>query len=154
MIETLTLAGALRRQLATEAAHAFPRECCGLIEGVVKPFTLSPSKGPLTLSPSKGDAVALHPMPNVAPESDRFEIDPAAHIALLRGLRGTGRGIIGCYHSHPNGRAEPSAHDLASAVEAGFLWLIAALDRADAEPRLGAFVSTGSALAPVRIETH
>jgi proteasome lid subunit RPN8/RPN11 len=88
-------------------------------------------------------------MPNLAQDSDCFEVDPAAHIALLRKLRGTGREIIGCYHSHPNGRPEPSARDIAGAGETGFLWLIAALGNATADPITAAFVWTGSEFAPM-----
>jgi proteasome lid subunit RPN8/RPN11 len=137
MIETLALAAALRGQLEREAQAAFPRECCGLIEGMI--------------GLSKGDAAALHPTPNIASEPDRFEIDPAAHIALLRRLRGTGRAIIGCYHSHPNGRPEPSWCDADSAGETGFLWLIAAIENNLAAPHLACFNWTGSVFKPVQL---
>lgn len=142
MITTLILPGELQAQLCAEARDAFPRECCGLIEGI------------LTLSLSTGEAVALHPTRNLATARDRFEIDPAAHIALLRRLRGTQGALIGCYHSHPNGRPEPSPHDCESANDVGFLWLIAALDGADAKPGIAAFVSTGEAFNPIRIESR
>jgi proteasome lid subunit RPN8/RPN11 len=103
----LLLADDLREQIAREARAAFPRECCGLIEG---------------------DALrvaALHPARNISEDADRFEIDPADHFRALRMARANGRAIIGCYHSHPNGRAEPSARD--GDGEDGFLWLIAAI---------------------------
>jgi proteasome lid subunit RPN8/RPN11 len=41
-------------------------------------------------------------------------------------LRGKDTRIIGCFHSHPDGVAEPSATDRADAYEADFLYLIAA----------------------------
>jgi proteasome lid subunit RPN8/RPN11 len=163
MIEALVLAAALRAQLEQEAKAAFPRECCGLIEGVLalsQPAYVEASAGRQILpvrrslgeGGSKGEIKALHPMSNIASEADSFEIDPAAHIALLRKLRGTGRAIIGCYHSHPNGRAEPSARDIARAAEVDFLWLIAALRNEDADPETGAFVWTGSCFAPVIVK--
>lgn len=139
MIDMIELPAAFREQLNTEAANAFPRECCGLVEGV--------------RDGSTARATALHAMPNVAAEPDRFEIDPATHVALLRRLRGTERAIIGCYHSHPNGRPEPSPRDVEGAVEQGFLWLIAAIESAAAKPRIAAFVQTASGFAPVRIQT-
>ncbi len=142
MIETLTLPAPLRARLLQDAKAAFPRECCGLIEGV---------KHSLTLSLSKGEAIALHPTPNLSREPDRFEIDPAIHIALLRSLRGTDREIIGCYHSHPNGRPEPSPRDAEGAGEEGFLWLIASLEQATAAPHIACFIWTSSGFAPVRI---
>lgn len=141
MISILLLPEPLRAQLGEQARSAFPRECCGLVEGVV--------------SGTAAQATALHAMPNLASAPDRFEIDPAAHIALLRRLRETGSGIVGCYHSHPNGSAEPSARDRESASEEGFVWLIAALDAQRREkPRIAAFVSAGSAFAPLRIASH
>ncbi|MEY4269196.1 MAG: hypothetical protein RLZZ58_412, partial [Pseudomonadota bacterium] len=37
-------------------------------------------------------------------------------------------GVIGCYHSHPSGRAEPSATDAAMAAGDGQYWLIITMD--------------------------
>jgi desampylase len=139
MIEILALPARLGEQLKRDAKTAFPRECCGLVEGVCE--------GPAA------SAFALHPASNLACEPDRFELDPVVHIALLRTLCGTGREIIGCYHSHPNGRPEPSPRDIAGAGEARFLWLIAALKSKDADPVIAAFVWTGSTFAPVIIES-
>ena len=72
-------------------------------------------------------ATSLHPTTNLAPELDRFEIDPAAHLQLLRALRGSEREIVGCYHSHPNGRMEPSERDSEGMRDDGFVWVIAAI---------------------------
>jgi proteasome lid subunit RPN8/RPN11 len=121
----LIIPNQLRAQILEEARDALPLECCGLIEGT-----------------HDGQAIrvhALHAVSNIATAPDRFEIDPAEQFRLVRELRGTGRAIVGCYHSHPNGRAEPSRRDLECAVEDGFIWLIAALN-ADAVS-LRAFVS-------------
>jgi len=118
----------LREQFAAEARAAFPRECCGLIEG--------------THEGERVHAVALHPTANLSTTPGSFEIDPSAHVRLLRTLRGTGRQIIGCYHSHPNGRPEPSERDRASAGEEGFVWLIAALDDGAGPLEFAAFEAT------------
>lgn len=136
MIAAVELPLPLQDQLRDEALRAYPRECCGLLEGTVKL--------------SAAHVGALHPMPNVAKEADRFEIDPSQHIALLRRLRGTGRTIIGCYHSHPNGRGEPSERDRASADEEGFLWLITVVD-AETRAATAAFVCAAQGFAPVPI---
>jgi proteasome lid subunit RPN8/RPN11 len=112
-VKTLHLGPALRAQLAEEARAASPRECCGLIEGRFDGDT--------------AHATALHPTRNLAAEPDRFEIDPAVHIRLLRDLRGTATGIVGCYHSHPNGKAQLSPRDLEGVTNDGFLWLVAAV---------------------------
>ena len=64
------------------------------------------------------------PTANVASNpATAFEIDPAALFAAHRAARGGGPALIGHYHSHPSGSAEPSACDLAAA-EPGKLWLI------------------------------
>lgn len=102
----------LRAQILREAQGAAPRECCGLIEGLreAENFRIT----------------ALHPSRNLAAATDRFDIDPRDQFAAYKASRAQGRAIIGCYHSHPNGRAQPSAIDLAGAAEENFLWLIAA----------------------------
>jgi desampylase len=114
----LILPAALRAQLEAEARAAFPQECCGLLEAVREGDGLSEA-GRLRV-------VALHPSPNLssAPQTG-FEIDPALHLKLQRSLRGTGREVAGCYHSHPTGRAQPSPRDRACGCEPGFTWLIA-----------------------------
>ena len=119
----LALPGALRAQLLAEAHAAYPKECCGLIEGVRHADGI--------------EVLALHPARNLAAGNDRFEIDPTEHIGLLKRLRGSGREIVGCYHSHPGGTAEPSETDRAGAGEDGFVWLIVAID-AEGDATLGA----------------
>ena len=123
MITRLILPPPLRAQLLAAAHAAAPRECCGLVAGQV--------------TDTVARARALHPARNRAARADRFDIDPQDHFDTLRRARGAGQDIIGCYHSHPGGRAEPSAADLAGAGEEDFLWLIAADDA------LAAFVYFG-----------
>jgi proteasome lid subunit RPN8/RPN11 len=126
----------LRAQIESQARVALPRECCGLIEGVRSGNTVS--------------AVALHATRNIASDTDRFEIDPEAHFSILRAARGRGAEIIGCYHSHPNGEAVPSARDRECVGEEGFVWLIVApTERSNIE--LGAFVVSAGILVPIAI---
>jgi proteasome lid subunit RPN8/RPN11 len=109
----LILSAALRSQLLAAARGAFPAECCGLLEGVRE-------EGAVTVT-------AFHPAANTSPApQEAFEIDPAVQFALQRNLRGTGRNVVGCYHSHPNGRAEPSPRDRAHIYPEGFVWVIIA----------------------------
>jgi proteasome lid subunit RPN8/RPN11 len=95
--------------LLEEATRAHPRECCGLLLG-------------------KGGRVAMaRPAANVHPDPERhFEIDPKALIAAHRAQRAGGLDVLGYYHSHPNGRAEPSAEDRAQASGDGRIWAIVA----------------------------
>ncbi len=108
MTRVVVLPDVLRRAILREARAAHPRECCGLIEGVRDGETVR--------------ATALHATANLAEAPDRFQIDPRVQFRLLR----EGRTIVGCYHSHPNGRAEPSPRDLEGAGEEDFVWVIAA----------------------------
>jgi proteasome lid subunit RPN8/RPN11 len=110
----------LRNQILRQAQDAHPRECCGLVEGVSDAENFH--------------ILALHPARNLAEAADRFEVDPRDHFAAYKAARANGRAIVGCYHSHPDGHAEPSAADLAGAGEENFLWLIASGES------LGAFV--------------
>jgi len=131
----LLLPADLRARIDGETREAFPRECCGLIEGV--------RQG------EEARAAALHPARNIAASADRFEIAPQDHFAALKMARANGRDLIGCYHSHPGGKAAPSATDLAGAGEEGFLWLIASLSSQDAPVRIAAFVYSGAVFLPV-----
>jgi len=108
----------LAAAIAAAAARAAPRECCGLLEGVRRDGLFI--------------VQALHPARNLSTDPDRFEIDPRDHIGAVKKARGAGAAIIGCYHSHPEGAARPSARDLAGAGEEDFLWLIAAGERLEA----------------------
>lgn len=129
---SLILPRDLRARILREAEAAHPRECCGLIEGLRVP------EGWRILS--------LHSSPNLSADADRFDIDAAVHLAAQRGARDRGTAIIGCYHSHPTGQAEPSARDRAGALEADFVWLIAGPGKA-----LAGFVFDGADFHPVRI---
>jgi proteasome lid subunit RPN8/RPN11 len=129
----LSLPAALAAQVEKEARAAFPRECCGLVEGV--------------RTGGHAAALALHPVRNLSADAAHFVLDPAAHLRLARAARAAGRGIIGCYHSHPNGAASPSSDDAEGAGEVDFLWLIAAV--AQGRVTLGSFVWTGTGFVPV-----
>jgi len=99
----------LHRQMLSEAAASPAVEICGLLLG-------------------RFDRVqALTPARNAAVDPARsFEVDPPTLIAAHKAARAGGVQIMGCYHSHPNGRAEPSRQDAAEASEAGWIWLIIA----------------------------
>ena len=98
---------------------------------------------------SIAEALILHPARNSAPETDRFEIDPEDHFAALKAARDSGRVLIGCYHSHPNGSSKPSPTDQAGAAEEDFLWLIAALEDRDGPVALAAYVYSAGGFVSV-----
>jgi len=90
-----------------DAARDFaPEECCGLLLG--------------------RDAIEeARPAANVdADPRRRFEIDPQTLIDAHRKARVGGLGVIGYYHSHPGGPAEPSETDRAMAHGDCKVWAI------------------------------
>ena len=129
----LLLPESLVAQIRQAATLSFPRECCGLIEGLAHD--------------GQFDATHLHPARNLADEPDRFDIAPEDHLAAARTARARGKRLIGCYHSHPNGRLQPSPRD--GGGEEDFLWLIAATDGASA--RLGAWLYHPGRFTPVEL---
>ena len=103
----LRISRAIEAELRDRAAASPDREVCGLVFG------------------TRESVESISVCANVAPDPERtFEIDPAALIAAHRAERGGGPMLIGCWHSHPNGVAAPSARDLASAARDGHFWLI------------------------------
>ena len=95
--------------LLEEAARAHPRECCGLLLG----------KGARV--EQVVPAINVHSSPR-----NHFEIDPQTLISAHRATRSGGPQVLGYYHSHPNGRAEPSPSDRAAASGDGRIWAIVA----------------------------
>lgn len=116
----LRLSAQQQAELAALGEAAFPREACALLVG-----------------DRSLHVTEIVPAANVATDPEgEFELDPAVHIAVLRKLRdegGTNR-IIGHWHSHPNGRDEPSAKDAAMVSDPGLVWLITAVHDGRALP--------------------
>jgi proteasome lid subunit RPN8/RPN11 len=103
----------LAARVLLAASRAYPNDCCGLIEGVA--------------TPDGWRALEIHEAANIAENPKRrFLIDPQVQFDLMRRLRDSESRVIGCFHSHPDGPAEPSATDRAEAYEKDFLYLIAA----------------------------
>lgn len=93
--------------IRAHAAETPDREVCGLLLGEEGRITEALRTANLADDPRR-----------------RFEIDPRALIAAHRAERGGGPRLLGYYHSHPDGSAEPSAEDRAQAAYDGKLWII------------------------------
>jgi proteasome lid subunit RPN8/RPN11 len=134
--ERLLIAPPLIEAMLQAARDALPEECCGLLVGS-----------------SDGRVTRLVPAANVHETPRRFfTIDPAVQFATLRELRAAGGGeeVIGHYHSHPEGPAEPSLRDLVEAVDPQALWIVIDPSRSD----LAAFrPRPGEAFVRMRIES-
>jgi len=123
---SLILAAAHLAAIEDGARAAWPAEACGLLIGGGDGRRLVVD--------------AVLPAANLrADTSDRFELDPRVRLAAEKSCRGTGRRVLGHWHSHPNGRARPSATDLAMAFEPELVWLIVAATGPDAPCRSRAF---------------
>ena len=95
--------------LLMEGINAFPSEACGLLLGNgTRIEHVQPARN-------------VHPTPQT-----RFEIDPQALIDAHRAARKGGPEVLGYYHSHPAGRAEPSGTDRAMAHGDGRIWAVVA----------------------------
>jgi desampylase len=120
------------RALRRAAADAYPKECCGLLVGE--------GNGDMAVT-------CITPTANTADDPTRkFAIDPQMQFDLLRAMRDTEQQVIGHYHSHPGGPAEPSAHDLAMAHDPEAIWVVIAAD-AQGATTLRAFVRPAEATA-------
>jgi proteasome lid subunit RPN8/RPN11 len=115
-------AGAVLDAIFGHAREALPGECCGLLVG------------------TDDRVLEAVPIRNNAVDPSRYQLDPQAHIEARRAARRRGLDVIGFYHSHPRGVAEPSATDLAEATYPDQVYLIVSVrdgDTAAGERRFG-----------------
>lgn len=115
-------------------AHAVqdtPDECCGLLVG----HSLLIDEAVRTTNLERGPT--------------RYRVHPAEHLALVKRLRGTGREVVGAYHSHPTTPAIPSVSDVREAFDPEFVYLIVSLE--GPEPELRAWRIAGTEMIEQRI---
>lgn len=102
------------QRIEAACAAAYPEEACGLLVGRWTGETARVSE--------------VHASANVADAPHRaFEIDPRLLLALHKRLREGEDSLLGVYHSHPDGAAEPSLRDLERAWQPELIWLITAV---------------------------
>ncbi len=106
------LADDLHTEICDFAALQWPEEACGLLVA----DQLNPNR---ILRVVFAKNISEHPQTT-------FEIDPQTLINTHRSARERGELVVGCFHSHPNGKALPSPKDCERADEDGFLWLVIA----------------------------
>jgi desampylase len=106
----IVLTSEVHAALLAAARASHPREACGLLLGEGACITAA--------RPARN----VHPSPHT-----HFEIDPEALIDAHRAARVPGAPqVLGYYHSHPTGPAQPSATDRAMAAGDGRIWAIIA----------------------------
>ncbi len=134
-VPALVLDPGVRRAIVTHATRERPRECCGLLIG------------------RRGHVTGSVPSRNLARSAVRYELDPRVHIDLRRVLRQIvpPLAILGVYHSHPAGRARPSATDVAEALYPDWVHIIVGLG--GARQQIAGFRMRGGGVQAVTIVT-
>lgn len=108
MGETL-LASPLRRILAEHARDTWPEEACGLLVG------------------AGGAPREVVGLTNYASDPlRRYALDPLEYMRVEHAAERRGLGVVGVWHSHPDGGAEPSETDRRAAWP-GWLYVIVGL---------------------------
>ena len=102
-------------EMESAARVIFPSEACGILVG-------------------RGNYInRFIPVPNIttADPAMSFVIDPVDYFNARRGAKAMGDRVMGIWHSHPDGLAEPSPQDKAQSYEGNWLWLITAISHDD-----------------------
>ena len=127
------------RAIEAHARETFPEECCGFLLGTAT-------------EPRK--VAALRRATNVVETNRerRYVIDPREHLAVEKELVGTGREILGFYHSHPNHPAEPSEFDRSHAWPWYSYVILSIVDRVPKDLRAWSLEGTSASFQPVPLE--
>jgi desampylase len=92
------------------------------------------------------------PAANILASPHRYEIEPEAVLAADHQARAAGQLLLGAWHSHPDGTAEPSATDRAEAWP-DWCYLIAGF-AGEAAPKLRAWRLVGEHFAEDILEVR
>jgi len=135
---TLRLSAFLVHEIRRAGERAYPSECCGVLAG--HPGEVK-------------DVVKLVPVTNRRTDDPhRYLIAPDDLRRVEAGLRAAGLEVLGCYHSHPDHPAAPSAID----VEQAWPWysyIIVRVDRgAAAELTSWVLDDDRSAMSPESVD--
>ena len=120
---SLTVERALEEIVVVACEKAFPEEGCGLLIGPVPDDFDKPGR--------KVIADQARPLPNgwdSSAKTNRYLIDPRMLAKVEDELQGSGRGVVGFFHSHPNHPAWPSPYDLMMAWPCLSYWIVRVQD--------------------------
>jgi proteasome lid subunit RPN8/RPN11 len=120
---SLKLNRAVEEIAVKTAEKAFPEEGCGLLIGPV------PDGFDVMGRAVKVDEA--RPLPNgwdASAKTNRYLIDPKVMARVEAELSGTGRGVVGFFHSHPQVPAWPSPFDLTMAMPCCSYWILQVRD--------------------------
>lgn len=93
------------RELLAHLEGEYPKEACGVLWG---------RRG---TGAAAAEVLKVRPLANAdgARSCDRYRMDPKELLEAENEARTAGAGLVGIYHSHPDGPAQPSAADLEQA---------------------------------------
>ena len=111
----VTIASGLIERLEEHARLWLPKEGCGLLLGQVRGAVIDVVEVAFSGNVTAGDPTKT------------FEIDPTLIIRLQKEARAGGLQIVGVWHSHPSGVAQPSDTDKARSTVPGWIWIITGL---------------------------
>ncbi len=95
MLGVIRIQSGISPELSRLARQDAARECCGLLAG------------------REGAITRIFPATNVAANpATSYEIAPEELFRLTRDIRAALLELLGIYHSHPNGKNEPSPRDI------------------------------------------
>jgi proteasome lid subunit RPN8/RPN11 len=114
---TLRLSAGLVDEIRRQGERAYPAECCGVLAGRAGEVR---------------EVVTLVPVTNRRTDDPhRYLIAPDDLRRIEAELRSSGLEVLGCYHSHPDHPAAPSAFDTEQAWP-WYSYIIVRVDRARA----------------------
>ncbi len=115
---SIALTSEIAERIRAHGRAEYPHECCGLLlgalDGEAKRAVVSwPVENEWTAELGLTEAEDAHSL------RDRFYIPPKAYLQADREARRRNLEIVGCYHSHPDDRAQPSERDRIGASGVG-----------------------------------
>lgn len=116
---SLRVSPALFESVRAAVEKAYPEEGCGVLIGVPPEKFDEPQREVAVL-----EVRALANGWDASAKTNRYAVDPKELLKLERELAGTGRGIIGFYHSHPDVPAWPSPFDLERSWPCYSYWIL------------------------------
>ncbi len=127
----LEIPGSVLETVWAHCRESYPKECCGLLVGRLgTPARVSEARRAANL--------------NVSRPWDRYEMDPSDLLRASREADAQGETVLGCYHSHPDHPALPSATDAALACPDFSYVIVAVRDGQVAETRSWLFAEPSS----------
>ncbi|WP_080508429.1 desampylase [Haloparvum sedimenti] len=118
----LRIDAAVRDDLIAHARDGVPEEVCGVLGGTRVADDERPTSDGTGRTDRAETSLAVE---NAAANArSRYEMAPAALLEAVEAIEDAGDDVVGFYHSHPRGPAEPSATDRDRATWDGYCYVI------------------------------